>query len=140
MAEMFKHRKSSSKRTVVIAHTGHLLHEGEVMIPFATKTMGSHLTEYFKDQYKFIGVIAKELEIARWWTGEQLPSISSTSLEADIISLDLGSVLVDLNRASLGQFFEVMGIPRVNIRRHFDGIFVLPSTRAMTDVEGVWHP
>lgn len=145
MAKMIQYLKSPSTRTVVIAHNGHVFHEGEIAIPFATKTMGSFLDDIYGRQYRVVACESFKVTKAGWWRngdqgGEDVYQPSSDSFEGRMNSLNRGVVLLNAKTNSIfasGIQIEINGMPDVEFQKHMDGVFFFPETVPMTNVPGV---
>lgn len=148
MAEMIRHLKTASKRTIILAHNGHVFHAGQEAIPFATKTMGSFLDDFYGKSYVVFGCFSFKVTKASWWRdgnqgGEDVYFRNLGSLEEKLYSLNLGNLLVEVKSNSilpLGAKVELNGIPDIPVQKHMDGIFFVPETMPMTNFPGVIYP
>ncbi|MCX6125022.1 MAG: erythromycin esterase family protein [Proteobacteria bacterium] len=145
MAKMIQYLKSPAKRTVVIAHNGHVFHEGQIAIPFAKKTMGSFLDDIYGSQYRVIACESFKVTKSGWWRnsnqgGEDVYQPGSDSFEGRMNSLNRGNLVLNAKANSIfasGTKIEINGMPDVEFQRHMDGVFFFPETMPMTNVPGV---
>jgi erythromycin esterase-like protein len=145
MARMIQSLIADSKpgsKTVLLAHILHVARSSEGIAGFGAKSMGTHLSNWYRKSYVVSVALSNKIATAAWWPfGVYTPS--STSVEGVLSAFGQGNLLINVHANKLftpSAKVEAMGQKQLVMPEHWDSIMFAPDSVAMTDSPGVQYP